>query len=51
MLVVKDSLVSKIIDTMLERLSTGLAGEGKIFVSDIDDTVDIGSRTRGESAI
>jgi nitrogen regulatory protein P-II 1 len=51
MLVVKDPLVSKIIDTMLERLSTGLAGEGKIFVSDIDDAVDIGSRTRGESAI
>jgi nitrogen regulatory protein P-II 1 len=31
--------------------STGLAGEGKIFVSDIDDAVDIGSKTRGESAI
>jgi nitrogen regulatory protein P-II 1 len=28
-----------------------LAGEGKMFVSDVDDAVDIGSRTRGEAAV
>jgi nitrogen regulatory protein P-II 1 len=51
MLVVKDSMVDKIVDKILGSTSTGLAGEGKIFISEIDDVVDIGSNKRGESAI
>jgi nitrogen regulatory protein P-II 1 len=44
-------MVDKIIDKILGSTSTGLAGEGKIFISEIDDAVDIGSNKRGESAI
>jgi nitrogen regulatory protein P-II 1 len=49
--VAKDEIVDKILNTILENSSTGLKGEGKIFIHDLDDAVDIGSRTRGESAI
>ena len=50
-IVTKDSLASKVIEKLLESTSTGLAGEGKIFVSDVDDVIDIGSKQRGESAL
>jgi nitrogen regulatory protein P-II 1 len=49
--VVKDEVVDNILNAILENSSTGLKGEGKIFICDLDDAVDIGSRTRGESAI
>jgi nitrogen regulatory protein P-II 1 len=48
---VNDSLADKVIDKILEGTSSGLAGEGKIFISDIEDAIDIGSNKRGESAI
>jgi nitrogen regulatory protein P-II 1 len=51
MVVVKDSVADRVVNKILEETSTGLAGEGKIFVSDVDDAVDIGSKARGESAI
>ncbi|HEX2557403.1 MAG TPA: P-II family nitrogen regulator [Nitrososphaera sp.] len=50
-LVVKDSMVNKVVDKILESTSTGLAGEGKIFVSDVDEVVDIGSKQRGEATL
>jgi nitrogen regulatory protein P-II 1 len=50
-LVVRDSVVDLIVDKILSSTSTGLAGEGKIFISDIEDAVDIGSNKRGEEAI
>lgn len=49
--VTKDSMASKVIEKLLESTSTGLAGEGKIFVSDVEDVVDIGSKKRGEPAL
>ena len=49
--VAKDAMAGKVVDKILESTSTGLAGEGKIFVSDIDDVVDIGSKKRGETAL
>lgn len=49
--VTKDSMVDKVIEKILQSTSTGLAGEGKIFVSDVDDAVDIGSKQRGEGAL
>jgi nitrogen regulatory protein P-II 1 len=49
--VVSDALVEEIENKLLESVSTGLAGEGKIFVSEIDEAVDIGSGIRGEEAI
>jgi nitrogen regulatory protein P-II 1 len=50
-LVVGDSIAEKVIENIVSNTSTGLAGEGKIFVSNVDDAVDIGSRTKGEAAI
>jgi|ERR1051326_6105612 nitrogen regulatory protein P-II 1 len=49
--VVNDSMAEKVIDKILESTSSGLKGEGKIFLSDVDDAIDIGSKTRGEKAI
>jgi nitrogen regulatory protein P-II 1 len=49
--VVKDEVADNILNAILENSSTGLKGEGKIFIYDLDDALDIGSRTRGESAI
>ena len=50
-LIVKDAIFDKVINRILENVSTGRAGEGKIFVSEVEDAIDIGSRTRGEDAI
>lgn len=49
--VVDDSLVDKIITTILDIASTGSVGDGKIFVDTIDTAVDIGSRQKGIHAI
>lgn len=50
-LVAKDSMVDNIVDKIVGGTGTGLAGEGKIFISEVEDAVDIGSNKRGESAI
>jgi nitrogen regulatory protein P-II 1 len=49
--VTRDSMVDSVISKILDSASSGLAGEGKIFVTDIDDVVDIGSKQRGEGAL
>ena len=46
--ITKDSMVDSVISKILDSASSGLAGEGKIFVSDVEDVVDIGSKQRGE---
>jgi nitrogen regulatory protein P-II 1 len=40
-----------VIDKILQSTSSGLAGEGKIFISDVDEAVDIGSKKRGDGAL
>jgi len=49
--VVKDTEVEKVILSILEGAGKGMRKEGKIFVSDVIDVVDIGSKQRGEKAI
>ena len=49
--VAKDSMANMVVDKILESASTGLAGEGKIFLSDVDEVVDIGSKKRGEGGL
>ena len=44
--VVDDSLVEQVVNKILASTSTGLAGEGKIFISDIDQTIDIGTKSK-----
>jgi nitrogen regulatory protein PII len=49
--VTEDSKADNVISKILDGTSSGLAGEGKIFVSDVDDVIDIGSKQRGEGAL
>lgn len=49
--VVEDSEVEKVIKTVLDTVSTGSAGDGKIFVSSISDAIDIGTKKHGQAAI
>ncbi len=49
--VVPDDRVDQVIYTITSHASTGLAGEGKIFVSNIEDSVDIGTKKRGGSSL
>jgi nitrogen regulatory protein P-II 1 len=49
--VVDDSDVEKVIKAILDTTSTGSAGDGKIFVSNVTEAIDIGTRKRGQTAI
>jgi len=49
--VVDDSKVDKVIDAITTHASTGMAGEGKIFVYNIDDAVDVGTKKRGATSL
>ena len=49
--VVEDSQLEKVIKTILDTISTGSAGDGKIFVSTVIDAIDIGTKAHGEEAI
>ena len=49
--VVDDSDVEKVVDTILNTVSTGSAGDGKIFISPVADSVDIGTKKHGAEAI
>ena len=49
--VVDDSLVDKVISAIIDAAGTGSAGDGKIFVTTIDDAIDIGSKQKGVHVI
>ena len=49
--VVDDSEVEKVIGAILEATSTGSPGDGKVFVSAVNEAIDIGTRKRGPAAI
>lgn len=51
MTVVDDSDVDKVIKAILDTISTGSPGDGKIFVSSISEAIDIGSKKRGQVAL
>jgi nitrogen regulatory protein P-II 1 len=48
---VKDSLAKEIIDDLLKKISTGSTSDGKIFVYDVAEAYDIGSKESGDSAL
>ena len=50
-IIVDDSDVDKVIKTIVDTVSTGSAGDGKIFISQINEAVDIGTKKRGQTAI
>ena len=49
--VVDDSDVDKVVKAILDTVSTGAPGDGKIFVSTITEAIDIGSKKRSEVAL
>jgi nitrogen regulatory protein P-II 1 len=48
---VPDSTYKQIIDEILKTISTGSAADGKIFVKDISEAYDIGSKQSGDPAL
>ncbi len=49
--IVPDEQVEEIVNSMLDLLSTGEFGDGKIFVYDVADAFRIRTKERGEAAI
>ena len=49
--VVPDDGVQKVIDTIMQSAQTGKIGDGKIFVSSLDEVMRIRTGERGSSAI
>jgi nitrogen regulatory protein P-II 1 len=50
-MVVLDRDVDKIVKTIIAETKTGNIGDGKIFISTIDDAIKIRTEEKGESAI
>jgi nitrogen regulatory protein PII len=50
-IVVKDSLVNQVISTIIKTAKSGEAGDGKIFVSEIDEAIRIRTEESGEEAL
>ena len=48
---VRDDLVSKVVDTIVKTARTGKIGDGKVFVSAIEQAVRIRTEEKGESAV
>jgi nitrogen regulatory protein P-II 1 len=48
---VPDPVAKSIIDDVLKHVSTGSASDGKIFVYDVAEAYDIGSKQTKDSAI
>ena len=45
--IVEESRVNQIIDAILDIASTGSSGDGKIFVSTVDEIIDIQTKKKG----
>ncbi|WP_374000394.1 P-II family nitrogen regulator [Bdellovibrio bacteriovorus] len=50
-IVCSDNLVNTVVSTIQKNAHTGLRGDGKIFVSEISDSIRIGTNERGENTI
>jgi len=50
-IVMSDALLNTAISTILKAAHTGRIGDGKIFVTNLEDTVRIRTGERGEEAI
>src|SRR5437016_11681789 len=49
-MILPDKIVQSVVDTILRTAKTGKIGDGKIFLSRIDDAIRIRNDERGESA-
>lgn len=50
-IVINDDIVEQVVQIIQERAQTGEIGDGKIFISPVEDTIRIRTGERGESAI
>jgi len=50
-IVVSDPFVEKTVDTLLNAAFTGVIGDGKIFVSDIEETYRIRTKEKGVDSL
>jgi len=50
-IVVVDSIVDKVVATIMEKAKTGKIGDGKIFITKVEDVIRIRTGEKGESAI
>jgi nitrogen regulatory protein P-II 1 len=50
-LLVADSQVKPIIDDLLQMISSGSPSDGKIFIYDVAEAIDIGTKRRGDKAL
>ena len=49
--VVSDALADKVVDTILKTAKTGQVGDGKIFISTVEDAVRVRTGESGEEAL
>ena len=50
-IVTSDGLVNDVINTIMKAAQTGRIGDGKIFVTNLEDTIRIRTGERGEEAV
>jgi nitrogen regulatory protein P-II 1 len=50
-IILADALVDRVVETILKTAKTGKIGDGKIFLSRIEDSIRIRNEERGESAL
>ena len=50
-IVVKEDMVAKVVETIVNAARTGRIGDGKVFVLSVDEVVRIRTGERGEEAI
>ena len=50
-MVLPDKLVNLVVDTILKTAKTGKIGDGKIFLSRVEEAIRIRNEERGESAL
>lgn len=50
-LVLPEAQVAKVVETILQTAKTGKIGDGKIFISTLEDAIRIRNGERGESAL
>ena len=50
-IVVQDEILRKVVDTIIEKAQTGQMGDGKIFVTDLQETIRIRTGETGSEAV
>jgi nitrogen regulatory protein P-II 1 len=50
-IVVKDSMVDQIVETIIRAARTGQVGDGKIFVSPVDEVIRVRTGESGDDAV